>query len=67
MPRCYAIGGFWSRSVREMRHKGMTVLVASQDPPSVPLKLIELSDLMGKARRVGVERYEGYFTQLFGD
>lgn len=33
-------------SVREMRHKGMNVLVASQDPPSVPIKLIELSDLV---------------------
>ena len=33
-------------SVREMRHKGMSVLVASQDPPSVPLSLIELSDHM---------------------
>ncbi|SDL79426.1 hypothetical protein SAMN05216298_0048 [Glycomyces sambucus] len=31
-------------SVREMRHKGMSVLVASQDPPSVPVALIELSD-----------------------
>lgn len=31
-------------SVREMRHKGMSVLVASQDPPSVPTQLIELSD-----------------------
>ncbi|MFB7643188.1 hypothetical protein ACFC0S_27710 [Streptomyces sp. NPDC056084] len=30
-------------SVREMRHKGMSVLVASQDPPSVPSELIELS------------------------
>lgn len=30
-------------SVREMRHKGMSVLVASQDPPSVPIALIELS------------------------
>jgi DNA helicase HerA-like ATPase len=29
--------------VREMRHKGTSVLVASQDPPSVPLPLIELS------------------------
>lgn len=29
--------------VREMRHKGTTVLVASQDPPSVPVALIELS------------------------
>ncbi len=33
-------------SVREMRHKGMTILVASQDPPSVPLALVELSDVM---------------------
>ncbi|WP_063910667.1 methylation-associated defense system ATP-binding protein MAD8 [Nocardia nova] len=31
-------------SVREMRHKGMSVLVASQDPPSVPISLIELSN-----------------------
>jgi hypothetical protein len=30
-------------SVREMRHKGMSVVVASQDPPSVPPTLIELS------------------------
>ncbi|MFD9277070.1 hypothetical protein ACFWD7_07225 [Streptomyces mirabilis] len=30
-------------SVREMRHKGMSVVVASQDPPSVPATLIELS------------------------
>jgi DNA phosphorothioation-dependent restriction protein DptH len=29
--------------VREMRHKGTSILVASQDPPSVPLSLIELS------------------------
>jgi hypothetical protein len=31
-------------TVREMRHKGISVLVASQDPPSVPVSLIELSD-----------------------
>ena len=29
--------------VREMRHKGTSILVASQDPPSVPSSLIELS------------------------
>jgi DNA helicase HerA-like ATPase len=29
--------------VREMRHKGTTIMVASQDPPSVPVPLIELS------------------------
>lgn len=31
-------------TVREMRHKGMSILVASQDPLSVPISLIELSD-----------------------
>ncbi|WP_426677301.1 methylation-associated defense system ATP-binding protein MAD8 [Streptomyces krungchingensis] len=36
------VGGLVS-SVREMRHKGMSVIVASQDPPSVPTALIELS------------------------
>lgn len=29
--------------VREMRHKGVSIMVASQDPPSVPEGLIELS------------------------
>ena len=29
--------------VREMRHKGTSILIASQDPPSVPVSLIELS------------------------
>ncbi len=29
--------------VREMRHKGTMIMVASQDPPSVPVSLIELS------------------------
>ena len=28
---------------REMRHKGTSIMVASQDPPSVPVALIELS------------------------
>lgn len=32
--------------VREMRHKGTSILVASQDPPSVPISLIELSTQM---------------------
>ncbi|UQA92173.1 hypothetical protein [Streptomyces halobius] len=31
-------------TAREMRHKGMSILVASQDPPSVPVQLIELSN-----------------------
>ena len=30
-------------AVREMRHKGTSIMVASQDPPSVPVSLIELS------------------------
>lgn len=30
--------------VREMRHKGTSIVVASQDPPSVPVPLIELSN-----------------------
>jgi hypothetical protein len=29
--------------VHEMRHKGTSIMVASQDPPSVPVSLIELS------------------------
>ncbi|AFY57402.1 hypothetical protein Riv7116_4996 [Rivularia sp. PCC 7116] len=29
--------------VREMRHKGTSIMLASQDPPSVPTSLIELS------------------------
>jgi hypothetical protein len=29
--------------VREMRHKGTSIMVASQDPPSVPVSMIELS------------------------
>jgi hypothetical protein len=29
--------------VREMRHRGTSIMVASQDPPSVPISLIELS------------------------
>ena len=29
--------------VREIRHKGTSIMVASQDPPSVPTSLIELS------------------------
>lgn len=33
-------------SVREMRHKGTSVVIASQDPPSVPVELIELSSVI---------------------
>ena len=34
------------RFVREMRHVGFSVLVASQDPISVPVRLIELSSIL---------------------
>lgn len=30
-------------TVREMRHKGTSIMIASQDPPSVPVELIQLS------------------------
>jgi hypothetical protein len=33
-------------SVREMRHKGTTVVIASQDPPSLPREVLELSSVM---------------------
>jgi DNA phosphorothioation-dependent restriction protein DptH len=32
--------------VREMRHRGTSIIIASQDPPSVPVPLIELSTQM---------------------
>jgi DNA helicase HerA-like ATPase len=34
------------QSVREMRHKGTTVVIASQNPPSVPREIIELSSIV---------------------
>ena len=36
--------------VREMRHKGTSIMVASQDPPSVPISLIELSSRRATSR-----------------
>jgi hypothetical protein len=33
-------------TVREMRHKGTTVVLASQNPPSVPREVIELSSVV---------------------
>jgi DNA phosphorothioation-dependent restriction protein DptH len=33
-------------SVREMRHKGTTVVIASQDPPSLPREVLELSSVV---------------------
>jgi DNA helicase HerA-like ATPase len=33
-------------TVREMRHKGTTVVLASQNPPSIPKEIIELSSVI---------------------
>jgi hypothetical protein len=33
-------------SIREMRHKGTSVVIASQNPPSVPREVIELSSVV---------------------
>ncbi len=35
-----------TETIREMRHKSTSILIASQDPPSVPLPMIELSTLV---------------------
>jgi len=35
-----------TETIREMRHKSTTILIASQDPPSVPLTMIELSSMV---------------------
>ena len=32
--------------VRQMRHQGVSIMIASQDPPSLPLAIIELSSIM---------------------
>jgi len=32
--------------IRQMRHQGVTILIASQDPPSLPNTIIELSSLV---------------------
>jgi DNA phosphorothioation-dependent restriction protein DptH len=33
-------------AIREMRHKGVNILIASQDPPSLPNEIIELSSIL---------------------
>jgi len=33
-------------AIREMRHKGVSLLIASQDPPSLPSEIIELSSIV---------------------
>jgi DNA helicase HerA-like ATPase len=32
--------------IRQMRHQATSVLIASQDPPSLPIKIMELSSLV---------------------
>ncbi len=32
--------------IREMRHKGVNIMIASQDPPSLPNEIIELSSII---------------------
>lgn len=33
-------------AIREMRHKGVNIMIASQDPPSLPNEIIELSSVV---------------------
>ena len=33
-------------AIREMRHKGVSLMIASQDPPSLPSEIIELSSVV---------------------
>jgi len=33
-------------AIREMRHKGVSIMIASQDPPSLPNAIIELSSIV---------------------
>ena len=33
-------------TIREMRHKGVSLMIASQDPPSLPSEIIELSSVV---------------------
>ena len=33
-------------AIREMRHKGVSIMIASQDPPSLPSEIIELSKVV---------------------
>jgi DNA helicase HerA-like ATPase len=33
-------------TIREMRHRGTSVVIASQNPPSVPREVIELSQIL---------------------
>lgn len=41
-----ALTGNIVTAIREMRHKGVSILIASQDPPSLPNEIIELSSIV---------------------
>lgn len=38
-----SLAGKIVEAIREMRHKGVSIMIASQDPPSLPNEIIELS------------------------
>jgi len=40
------LAGYIVEVVRQMRHQGVSILIASQDPPSLPTAIIELSTLV---------------------
>ena len=40
------LAGYIVEVVRQMRHQGVSILIASQDPPSLPSSIIELSSLV---------------------
>jgi hypothetical protein len=40
------LAGYIVEVVRQMRHQGVSILIASQDPPSLPNAIIELSTLV---------------------
>lgn len=40
------LAGYIVEAVRQMRHQGVSILIASQDPPSLPSSIIELSSLV---------------------
>ena len=41
-----ALAGKIVEAIREMRHKGVSIMIASQDPPSLPNEIIELSSIV---------------------
>lgn len=41
-----ALTGTIVTAIREMRHKGVNIMIASQDPPSLPKEIIELSSVV---------------------